>query len=130
IAAALGRVDDFRLLLRAAGDDERHLALAIAADSVVRDDAAIDILRMLLDAGEDPNRYNPIGGHSHATPLHQTAGRGNEEKVRLLVERGARLDLKDILWHATPADWAQHEGKTEVEKYLRALEKSGARSPD
>jgi hypothetical protein len=62
--------------------------------------------------------------------LHQAAGRGNEEKVRLLVARGARLDLKDILWHATPADWAQHEGKTEVEKYLRALENSGAPSAD
>jgi len=130
IAAALGQVDDFRRLLPAAGGDERHLALAIAADSIAPDDAAIEILRMLLDAGEDPNRYNPIGGHSHATPLHQAAANGNQEKLRLLVERGARLDLKDILWHATPADWAQHEGKREVEKYLRALENSGARSPD
>lgn len=38
---------------------------------------------------------------------------------RLLVERGARLDLKDILWRATPADWAAHAGRTEIEAYLR-----------
>jgi hypothetical protein len=32
------------------------------------------------------------------------------------------LDRKDILWQGTPADWARHEGKNEVEKYLRAEE--------
>jgi ankyrin repeat protein len=79
----------------------------------------LEIVRLLLDAGEDPNRYNPVGGHSHATPLHQAAAFGHEEVVHLLVERGAHLDMKDILWQATPADWAGHEGKTEIEKYLR-----------
>jgi hypothetical protein len=42
--------------------------------------------------------------------------------VRLLVERGARLDMKDILWHGTPAGWARHEGKLRVEQYLQARE--------
>jgi hypothetical protein len=27
--------------------------------------------------------------------------------------------LKDILWQATPADWARHAGRTEIEAYLR-----------
>jgi ankyrin repeat protein len=80
---------------------------------------------LLLDAGEDPNRYNPLGGHSHTTPLHQAAGAGHTELARLLVEHGARLDLKDILWHATPADWARHAGNTELEEYLRAQETEG-----
>jgi hypothetical protein len=43
--------------------------------------------------------------------------------VQLLVEHGARLDLKDVLWHATPAEWAAHEGKADVEAYLRAIER-------
>jgi ankyrin repeat protein len=43
----------------------------------------------------------PVEGHSHTTPLHQAAGGGHEEVARLLVKRGARLDLKDILWRAT-----------------------------
>jgi hypothetical protein len=42
--------------------------------------------------------------------------------VRLPVQRGARLDLKDVLWRATPADWAAHEGKTEIEDFLRKTE--------
>lgn len=114
VAAALGRIDDFRRLLPASSAEERHLAMALAAQY-----GHVEIVRVLLDAGEDPNRYNPVGGHSHATPLHQAAGAGNLEMVRLLVERGARLDLKDVLWHGTPADWAGHEGKTEIEEYLR-----------
>jgi ankyrin repeat protein len=117
VAAALGRVEDFRRLLPASSKDDRHLALALAAQF-----GHVDIVRLLLDAGEDPNRYNPVGGHSHATPLHQAAGAGYDELVRLLVERGARLDIKDVLWQGTPADWARHEGKLKLEEYLRAAE--------
>jgi len=119
-AAALGRIDDFRQLLPLADGRARHLALALASQF-----GRVEIVRLLLDAGEDPNRYNPVGGHSHTTPLHQAAGAGFDELVRLLVERGARADLKDILWQETPAGWAQHAGRTEIEAYLRAREKPG-----
>ncbi len=44
------------------------------------------------------------------------------EVVRLLVERGARLDLKDILWHGTPAGWARHGGRLEIEAFLHSEE--------
>src|SRR5436309_9845979 len=115
VAAALGRSEDARRLLAATGSEDRHLALTMAADF-----GHAEIVRLLLDACEDPNRYNPVGGHSHTTPLHQAAGRGHEEVVRLLVERGARLDMKDILWHATPAGWARHAGNTRIEAYLLA----------
>jgi hypothetical protein len=115
VAAALGRIEDFRQLLPGAGSHDRHLALALASQF-----GQVEVVRLLLDAGEDPNRYNPVGGHSHTTPLHQAAGAGHSQLVRLLVERGARLDWKDILWQATPADWARHEGRTELEAYLRA----------
>lgn len=42
--------------------------------------------------------------------------------VRLLVERGARLDMKDLLWQGTPAGWAAYGGKTQVAAYLRGEE--------
>lgn len=115
VAAALGQVEAARRLLPAAGPEERHLALTMAADR-----GHAEIVRLLLEAGEDPNRYNPVGGHSHTTPLHQAALGGHEDVVRLLVERGARLDMKDILWRATPEGWAQHAGHTAIAEYLRA----------
>jgi Ankyrin repeats (3 copies) len=114
VVAALGRIEEARRLLPDTNKEDRHLALAMAAQF-----GHVEIVRLLLDAGENPNRYNPVGGHSHTTPLHQAAGAGHNELVRLLVERGARLDLKDILWQATPADWARHAGRTEIEAYLR-----------
>lgn len=117
IAAALGRTEEVRRLLPGANGGDRHLAFALASQY-----GQVEVVRLLLDAGEDPNRYNPVGGHSHTTPLHQAAGAGHNELTRLLVERGARLDLKDILWQATPADWARHAGRTEQETYLRAQE--------
>jgi hypothetical protein len=115
VTAALGDIEDARRLVAGAGRADRHLALTFAASF-----GHVEIVRLLLDAGEDPNRYNPVGGHSHSTPLHEAAGGGHEEVVRLLVERGARLDLKDILWRATPADWARHAGRTKIEAYLRS----------
>ena len=117
IAAALGRTDDVHRLLPLAGSEDRHWALAVASQF-----GYVEITRALLDAGEDPSRYNPLRGHSHGTPLHQASGYGHLDLVRLLVERGARLDLRDTLWNATPAEWARHEGRTEVEKYLREVE--------
>ncbi len=117
VAAALNRLDDFRRILPSSSSDDRHLALALASQY-----GHVEIVRLLLDAGEDPNRYNPVGGHSHATPLHQAAGAGYEELVHLLVERGAKLDQKDILWHATPAGWAQYAGHAEIAQYLRQQE--------
>ena len=120
LAAALGREDDAHRLLQAASGEDRHLALSVAADF-----GHLEIVRLLLDAGENPNRYNPVGGHSHTTPLHQAAAKGHEEIVRLLVKRGARTDLKDILWQGTPADWAKHAGKPRIEALLRGLDTEG-----
>jgi len=115
VAASLGRVEEARRLLPSASPEDRHRALALSAQF-----GHSEIVRMLLDAGEDPSRYNPTGFHAHSTPLHQAALAGHEETVRLLVERGARLDLKDTVWQGTPEGWASHAGKTRVADYLRA----------
>ena len=115
VATALGRVEDARRLLLSASPEDRHRALALSAQF-----GHTDIARMLLDAGEDPSRYNPPACHGHSTPLHQAALAGHEETVHLLVERGARLDLKDTVWQGTPEGWASHGGKNRVADYLRA----------
>jgi hypothetical protein len=117
VTAATGGVEDAQRLLPAASNEERHIALALASQF-----GHVEVVRQLLDAGEDPNRYNPVGCHSHSTPLHQAALAGHLDVVKLLVERGARLDVRDILFNGTPQGWAEHGEKTEVAAYLRDCE--------
>ena len=112
-AAGLGRVADARRLLELADPYERHFALAMAAQG-----GHANVVELLLDAGEDPDRYNPVGTHAHSTPLHQAALGGHDAVVRLLVERGARTDIEDRIYHATPLGWANYGKQTAIADYL------------
>lgn len=124
VAAAMGRIENVRRLLKTADAENRHRALALASQF-----GHAEILRLLLEAGEDPNRYNPVGSHSHSTPLHQAALAGHEHVVRLLLHHGARVNIRDVLWKGTAADWAAHAGRKELEAYLRTLEESVGKQP-
>jgi ankyrin repeat protein len=114
-AAGLGRTDDARRLLSGSNAEDRHRALALAAQL-----GHVEIVKVLLDACEDPNRYNPAGGHAHTTPLHQAVWSNHDAVVRLLVERGASLEIKDTIYHSTPLGWAEYGGRKEIAEYLRA----------
>jgi hypothetical protein len=114
-AAGLGRLEDSMRLLPGASTEDRHRALALAAQN-----GSAGVVRLLLDAGEDPNRYNPKQSHAHSTPLHQAVWSGHMDVVRLLVEGGARLDIKDTIWHGTPLGWAEYGGRKEIAELLRA----------
>ncbi|HUA83222.1 MAG TPA: ankyrin repeat domain-containing protein [Bryobacteraceae bacterium] len=113
-AAGLGRIEEAVRMLPESNAETRHRALALAAQH-----GRAEILKLLLDAGEDPSRYNPAGYHAHSTPLHQAALAGHEAAVRLLVERGARLDVEDTVHHGTPLGWAIYGGRDAVAEYLR-----------
>ncbi|HTQ56060.1 MAG TPA: ankyrin repeat domain-containing protein [Bryobacteraceae bacterium] len=112
-AAGLGRLAELAHWLPQADGETRHRALALAAQH-----GYAEIVRLLLDAGEDPSRYNPPGFHGHSTPLHQAALAGHGEVVRLLVERGARLDLRDKMYNGTALDWAAYAGRDGIRDYL------------
>lgn len=114
-AAGLGDVEHVVRLLPTASAEERHGALALAAQL-----GQSDVVRLLLDSREDPDRYNPEGLHAHATPLHHAVWGGHDEVVRLLVERGARLDMQDTLYQGTPLDWAVYGGRETLAEYLRS----------
>ena len=113
-AAGLGDLDKVRRMLPEATDLDRHRALALAAQL-----GQADVIRVLLDAGGDPNRYNPPGTHSHSPPIHQAIAAGHLDVVKLLVERGARLDLKDTIYQGTPLGWAQYCDQPHIATFLR-----------
>jgi ankyrin repeat protein len=115
-AAGLGRILDATRLLPTADAKSRHVALSLAAQL-----GHVEVVRLLLDAGEDPDRYNLEGFHAHSTPLHQAVCANHADVVRLLVERGARLDLRDTIYQGTPLDWAEYLGKAAIAAYLRGV---------
>ena len=115
-AAGLGLAAETARLLKTATPAALHLALALAAQL-----GHVEATRLLLQAGVDPNRYNPPRTHAHSTPLHQAALAGHEAVVRLLVAYGARVDIEDTIFHGIPLGWAEHGGKTAVANYLRSV---------
>jgi ankyrin repeat protein len=122
VAAGLGALGETARFLPTADDASRQTALALACMH-----GHARVVRLLLDTGSDPDRYNPEGYHPHSTPLHQAVWAGHLEVVRLLVERGARPDLRDRLYDGTPLDWALHGERNEIADYLR--DRSGTAAP-
>src|SRR5215475_2734179 len=67
----------------------------------------LDIVKLMLETG-----FNPAArGESGATALHAAAWHGHVEMVRLLLKSGARTDVRDSLFGASPRDWAVHGSK-------------------
>ena len=115
-AAGLGRIEDVKRMLPSAEEQDRHRALALAAQS-----GQAEAVSILLDAGEDPNRFNPPGTHSHTPPIHQAIAAGHLNVVKLLVERGARLDIKDTIHQGTPLGWAKYCDQPAIAAYLQSV---------
>jgi hypothetical protein len=98
LAGDASRLDTSRL------DDLRARRSAIVADlaSAGKWDAAAQLVALGFDV-------NPEG--VVASPLHHAAGLGRIDLVRLLVDRGARVDAIDTVYKVSPLVWAQTMSK-------------------
>jgi ankyrin repeat protein len=119
IAARFGRRAVVALLLA-------HGAPATTTPSplpgaVSKGDAAI--VRRLLAAGADPNAFGPYG----SAALHAACMQGKLPMIRLLLSRGARLDLRDREHHGTPLGWAQYFRHPAAARLLRIAARSRVR---
>jgi ankyrin repeat protein len=65
-------------------------------------DALLDAVELCYELGMDVNAVNSMG----LTALHGAANRGSDEIIRFLVEKGARIDVKDKEGR-TPMTWAE-----------------------
>lgn len=114
-ACALDRASDVRRLLPKASGPKRRAAFALAAQH-----GRVEPLRLLLAAGVNPSRYNPKGYHAHSSPLHQAVWHGHLDAVRLLVECGASLTIKDKAYQGTPLGWARFGKQRRIIDFLEA----------
>lgn len=103
-AVGLDRTEDIRRLAPMSDDDERLIALTVAAFY-----GKTEWIAFLLSLGVNPNGFpNPTGFHTHATPLHQAVSSGSLSAVKQLVEAGADVTLADRIHHGTPLGWARY----------------------
>jgi ankyrin repeat protein len=59
----------------------------------------IEAVRLVLDLGFDPNFIDEVA------PLHPAAGRNRQDMVKLLLQRGASLCVREPFYDATPLGW-------------------------
>ena len=116
-AVCTGRTEEATRLAKAASPTERQAALAGAALY-----GQASMLSLLIDLGVDVNAYNPAGFHAHGTALHHAVDSGSLEAVKVLVEAGADLSLRDLSFQGTSLGWAEYLNRSEIAGYLRGGE--------
>jgi peptide-methionine (S)-S-oxide reductase len=118
-AICLGRDAEVERLATEASARDKQIALVAAALN-----GKPKALAKLLKLGVDIDAYS-TGIHPHATALHHAVDSGSLAAVKVLVEAGAKLDTKDKVYHGTPLDWAEYEGRQEIADYLRSVPEPG-----
>ncbi len=115
IAAALGDGAALEPLLASASPAQIQNAFGLAVIN-----AHLACATIALDAGADVNAFLPV--HAHSTALHHAAGTDDVATIALLLARGARTDLRDTLWNATPLAWAIDGNRAAATAALERLE--------
>ena len=115
VASALGWTAE---IVRQWSDSKETQQKALAAAAI---HGRATSLAILLSRGVDPNEFNPSGFHAHSVPLHQAVASQNLAAIRVLVEGGADVGIKDRIFGGSPLDWARHGGLDEVAAYFEAV---------
>lgn len=88
------------------------------------------MVQWLLDHGADIDEIGVHGygdrrkGKDEGTALHKAMANGDVETARLLVGRGADLEIKDPMGR-TPSMRALEEKHDDAAAYLRSIERTG-----
>jgi hypothetical protein len=101
-ALCLGRWADVERLALTATLEEKQDAFVQAALG-----GKAEALRRMLTLGVDPTTVS-AQNQSHGTALHHAVWSRSLDAVRVLVEAGADLNLRDTIYDGTPLGWAKH----------------------
>lgn len=125
IAAYCGNLEMTRRLL-AHGVDLKGLRTAYADVLVAAcASAPAEVVALLLDAGQGLEVNGNPGNQRRPGPLHVAAKSGNVAVVKLLLERGAKVDERRGPKLETALHWAKKAGR---EGAVNALLEGGAES--
>jgi uncharacterized protein len=74
----------------------------VAQTYTVSKEALLEAIQICLEHDADVNAVNSMG----ISAIMGAANRGSDEIIKYLVEKGARLDVKDVTGR-TPVTWAE-----------------------
>jgi hypothetical protein len=116
-ALCLERWNDAERLAGSTTVRERQFALTLCALK-----GKAEAVRRLIALGVDVNGVSE-DLYSHATALHHAVSSGSIDAVRVLVEAGAALGVRDTVYDGTPLGWAEYSGEkpqyAAIATYLR-----------
>jgi peptide-methionine (S)-S-oxide reductase len=103
--AGMGSTAAVDRIIAGADKRERQLAVVMAAFY-----GRAELLARLIGPGVDLDAYpdEASGFHSHGTALHQAVSSGSLAAVKVLVEAGADVGVKDRIYDGTPLEWAEY----------------------
>ncbi|TVY10943.1 ankyrin repeat domain-containing protein [Paenibacillus cremeus] len=112
MAAGYGHMELVKLLIRSGADlNEPWYCNNFMGYAT---DAGMDMVRLLLESGANPNLANWLG----VTYLHQAAWSGQVAYAQLLLEFGANIHAVDKEYETTPLGWAAKFGQLEMVRFL------------
>ncbi|MGQ0767554.1 MAG: ankyrin repeat domain-containing protein, partial [Gemmatimonadota bacterium] len=119
-AAYKGNVEIARLVIAARGSTAASTRIgALAPLHLAAREGHAELVKVLIDARADVHLRTAEG----LTALHYAAMSGPETAVRLLIARGAEVDVSEPAWGHTPLMLAAASGRAAA---VRALLKAGA----
>lgn len=111
-ALCLGRWEEADVLAANANDEVKQFCLVLCALNG-KAEAVKKAIRYGAKINE-PSQHL----YSHATPLHHAVSSGSLETVKVLVEAGAKMDIRDSIYDGNPIDWAEYLKKKNIILYL------------
>lgn len=112
-AVCLGRWEEADRLAISASNELKQFTLVLAA---LNGNAAA--VSRTLSYGADVNKTS-ADLYSHGTPLHHAVASGSMDAVKILVDNGANLFVKDTVYGGRPLDWAVYGKQVDIATYLK-----------
>ncbi len=109
-----GNIDTIERILKSESpiDEGKHLSIPYLLEAV--DNNKIDIVKLFIKYGAD---VNVTGFREDSTPLHLAAIRGYEDIVKILIDNGAKIDMRNRM-EETPLMYAAQKGHYNVAELL------------
>ncbi|SVE37325.1 uncharacterized protein METZ01_LOCUS490179, partial [marine metagenome] len=86
----------------------------------------IEAAKQAITDGADVNGEGEYGmTPMEGTPLHLAVSQDRHEIIKLIIAKGANVNVKDMFFTLTPLDWAVKLEKTET---IKLLQKHGGKS--